>query len=284
MDASTAVAAERSDSSTVVSGRDLVREYSRGSSGLFGGDSSPSVRAVDGVSIDIGAGEIVGIAGPSGSGKSTLLHLLAGLDVPTGGTVTLAGENIADYGERGRARLRLEHVGIVFQRFHLLPALSARANVALPLVELGNSKSQRRERATELLEAVGLGDRITHRPGQLSGGEQQRVAIARSLATEPDLVVADEPTGELDSETSARVLEALTSVADDRAVVLASHDEQALEVCDRRIPLRDGKRVSPRRATRADGDRPDATQADGTGATGHRSDGNRADGTHGRTD
>ncbi|WP_436932804.1 ABC transporter ATP-binding protein [Halosimplex halobium] len=236
----------RQEADAVVRGVDLVREYSRGGSGLFGGDSTPAVRAVDGVSITVRAGEFVGIAGPSGSGKSTLLHLLAGLEVPSSGTVTLAGENVADYGERGRARLRLDHVGIVFQRFHLLPALSARANVALPLVELGYSKSNRRDRATELLDAVGLGDRLTHKPGQLSGGEQQRVAIARALATEPDLVVADEPTGELDSETSERVLSVLADLAEDRAVVLASHDRQALEVCDRQVSLHDGRREQPK--------------------------------------
>lgn len=196
------------ESSVIVRGEGLVREYDWGTTGLFGDDSSPAVRAVDGVSIAVREGELVGIAGPSGSGKSTLLHLLAGLAVPTAGTVTLAGADTADYGERGRARLRLEHVGIVFQRFHLLPALSARANVALPLVELGEPKSRRRERATE-----------------------------------PDLVVADEPTGELDTETSDRVLARLSDVADDCAVVLASHDEQALAVCDRRVPLRDGSRT-----------------------------------------
>jgi putative ABC transport system ATP-binding protein len=249
MDGEAAVPAEASESTVIVRGRDLVREYEWGTTGLLGDDAPPAVRAVDGVSITVRRGEMVGIAGPSGSGKSTLLHLLAGLDLPTAGTVTLAGTDTADYGERGRARLRLEHVGIVFQRFHLLPALSARANVALPLVELGMSKSRRRERATELLEAVGLGDRITHRPGRLSGGEQQRVAIARSLATEPDLVVADEPTGELDSETGKRVLDALSDVADDRAVVLASHDEQALAVSDRRVPLRDGQRADGERDT-----------------------------------
>jgi len=235
---------ETFDSSVIVRGRDLVREYEWGGTRLFGGDSSPSVRAVDGVSIDVESGELVGITGPSGSGKSTLLHLLGGLDIPTTGTVTIAGMDTSDLGERGRTRLRLEHVGIVFQRFHLLPALSARANVALPLVELGESKSRRRERATELLEAVGLGDRVAHKPGRLSGGEQQRVAIARSLATEPDLVVADEPTGELDSATSDRVLATLGDVADDRAVVLASHDPRALAVCDRQVPLRDGTRTS----------------------------------------
>ncbi len=233
---------------TVVSGTELVREYTRGGGSLFGTDSTPTVRAVDEVSLSVHGGELVGIAGPSGSGKSTLLHLLAGLELPSSGTLMLAGENIADYNERGRARLRLKHVGIIFQRFHLLPALSARANVAVPLVELGISKQNRRDQATELLEAVGLGDRITHRPGQLSGGEQQRVAIARALATEPDLIIADEPTGELDSETSEQVLDVLTNVANDQGVVLASHDQQALAVCDRVITLQDGQRLASEQA------------------------------------
>lgn len=224
---------------TVVVAEDLVREYTRGRTGLFGSES-PGVRALDGVSVEIDQGELVGIAGPSGSGKSTLLHLLAGLDSPSAGTVHLAGTNVGALSEGKRARLRLEHVGIVFQRFHLLPSLSARANVALPLVELGYRRRTRRARAEERLEQVGLGDRTTHKPSQLSGGEQQRVAIARALVTEPDLLIADEPTGELDTETSDRVLTALARVATDRAVVLASHDQQALQVCDRVIQLRDG--------------------------------------------
>lgn len=223
----------------VVAGEDLVREYTRGQ-GRFGRDA-PVVRALDGVSVSVARGEVVGVAGPSGSGKSTLLHLLAALDTPTSGTVRLAGEDVGALGERGRARLRLDHVGVVFQRFHLLPALSSRANVALPLVEQGVRKGDRRERATAGLEAVGLGDRASHKPGQLSGGEQQRVAIARALVTEPDLLVADEPTGELDAATGERVLSALTAVARDRAVVVASHDEQALAACDRVLRLRDGR-------------------------------------------
>ncbi len=186
-------------------------------------------------------GEILGIAGPSGSGKTTLLHLLAALDTPTSGTVSVAGTDTATLSERGRARLRLEHVGVVFQRFHLLPALSARANVALPLVELGWSKRDRRERATELLERVGLADRTDHRPGELSGGERQRVAIARALATDPELVVADEPTGELDTATSERVLDLLASLGEDTGVVIASHDGQALDRADRLLRLRDGR-------------------------------------------
>ncbi len=224
-----------------VSAIDVSRKYNRGEDGIFAGDS-PTVCALEGVSISIHPGEVVGIEGPSGSGKSTLLHLLAALDIPTNGTVSIAGHATDQYSNRGRTNLRLEHVGIVFQRFHLLPSLTARANVALPLVELGWSKRKRRERATELLSEVGLDTRTTHRPGQLSGGEQQRVAIARALATEPELVVADEPTGELDSQSSTRVLELLRQIAnDERAVVLASHDTQAIEACDRVVRLRDGQ-------------------------------------------
>jgi len=226
----------------VVTAVDVTRTYTRGRSGILSSTEAPSVQALDGVSISIQPGEVVGIAGPSGSGKSTLLHLLAALDIPTSGTVMLAGEDIASHSVGSRTKLRLEHVGIVFQRFHLLPSLTARANVALPLVELGQSGRARRKRATELLSAVGLDTRTTHRPGQLSGGEQQRVAIARALATDPSLVVADEPTGELDSKSSTRVLELLTQIADDgQAVVIASHDQQAINACDRVIHLFDGK-------------------------------------------
>ncbi len=225
----------------VVEGVDLVREYTRGTGGFFRGESTPTVKALQGVSAGVRRGEVVGIAGPSGSGKSTLLHLFAGLDVPTEGTLTLAGKDIGTLSGRQRAKLRLENVGIVFQRFHLLDALSARANVALPLVELGESKRARRKQAETLLDAVGLDGRATHKPGQLSGGEQQRVAIARSLVTEPALLVADEPTGELDSATGEQVLDLLVNVADEQAVVLASHDQQALDVCDRIIHLRDGR-------------------------------------------
>lgn len=225
----------------VVSGNDLVHEYTRGQGRLT--TDGPTVRALDGVSVAVARGEVVGIAGPSGSGKSTLLHLLAALETPTSGTVRLGGVDVSELGERGRARLRLDHVGVVFQRFHLLPALSARANVALPLVEQGVGKGTRRERASARLETVGLDDRTSHKPGQLSGGEQQRVAIARALVTEPDVVVADEPTGELDAATSEQVLSALAAVAEDRAVVVASHDEQALGTCDRMLRLRDGRLV-----------------------------------------
>jgi putative ABC transport system ATP-binding protein len=232
---------------SAVSATSVVREYTRGEEGLLGrlrGGERPTVRALDGVNVAVETGEIVGIVGPSGSGKSTLLHLLAALDTPTEGTVELGGVDTAGRSRAGRARLRLERVGMVFQRFHLLPSLSARANVALPLVELGHGKAKRRERAEELLERVGLGGRAGHHPNELSGGEQQRVAVARALATDPALVVADEPTGELDTETGERVLDLFEDVAgDDRAVVLATHDEETLAAADRVVRLRDGRVV-----------------------------------------
>jgi putative ABC transport system ATP-binding protein len=240
---SAGAAQHRSAGEVIVRGEDLVREYARGGGGFFSSGRAPTVRAIDDVSVGVRRGEVVGIAGPSGSGKSTLLHMLAGLDVPTAGTLSIDGTDIASLSTRQRAKLRLDTIGIIFQRFHLLDSLSARANVALPLVELGHGKGTRRDRAEALLDAVGLGDRTTHKPGQLSGGEQQRVAIARALATDPALVVADEPTGELDYESGDQVLDLLVDVADDRAVVLASHDQQALDVCDRVLGLRDGEVV-----------------------------------------
>lgn len=228
--------------SPVVRCAGITRQYTRGSKSWFGSNANqPTVTALDDVSASIHAGEFVGIAGPSGSGKSTLLHLLAGLDTPTMGTVTLAGTETTGLSERKRAQIRLANVGIVFQHFHLLPSLSARGNVALPLVEQGIGRRARRKHATELLERVDLGDRVGHKPGELSGGEQQRVAIARALVTDPELLIADEPTGELDTATGERVLEVLSKTAEDKAVVVASHDEDVLAKTHRVIRLRDGK-------------------------------------------
>ncbi|WP_137286141.1 ABC transporter ATP-binding protein [Halorussus salinisoli] len=250
MDASTRTATGESDRrEAVVECSRVTRTYERGGSGgwfSFGDgndarDDRPTVTALEDVSLTIERGEFVGLSGPSGSGKSTLIHLLSGLDSPTDGTVTLAGEDVSSLSQKELTRLRLEQVGIVFQRFHLLPSLSARANVALPLVERGMGKGARREEAGDLLERVGLGDRQSHRPGEMSGGEQQRVAVARALAGDPLVVFADEPTGELDTDTGAVILDLLGDLAEDRAVVLASHDEQALARTDRVIRLRDGR-------------------------------------------
>lgn len=223
-----------------VSCESVTREYARG--------SREAVRAVHEVSLSVDPGEFVAIVGASGSGKSTLLHLLAALDTPTDGRVRVAQSDTSELGRRGRTKLRRNEVGIVFQRMHLFDALSARANVALPLVEAGVGKADRRERATALLERVGLGDRTDHRPGELSGGERQRVAIARGLVLNPAVVIADEPTGELDTATGKRVLELFHEAASDRAVIVASHDDDVAAAADRVIRLRDGRRVDARAA------------------------------------
>lgn len=224
----------------VLTGQNVTREYSRNESRFWGGGEK--VTALDGVSLRLRESEVVGIAGPSGSGKSTLLHLIAALDTPTSGTIELDGVNVGKLSDRKRTKLRLNRIGLVFQRFYLLNSLSARANVALPLVERGVRRGKRRQRATKMLERVGLGDRTGHRPSALSGGEQQRVAVARALVTNPDIVIADEPTGELDTETGKQVLDVLAETGEGRAVVIASHDERALSRTDRTIRLLDGKR------------------------------------------
>lgn len=233
---------QRSASSAVVQCRDVRREYVRnGSSSWRRKSTQPTVTALDGVSLQVQPGEILGITGPSGSGKSTLLHLLAALETPTSGTVEVDGENISELSQRQRTRLRLSKIGIVFQQFHLLSALTARENVGLPLVEQGVGRKQRRERAERALESVGLGDRTNHRPSELSGGEQQRVAIARATITDPLLIIADEPTGELDTATGEKVLDVFESIAsEDRAVVLASHDDATIARANRVVELTDG--------------------------------------------
>lgn len=223
--------------------RGVTRTYD-GESSWLSRTSGTAVTAVDGVSLTVERGEVVGLEGPSGSGKSTLMHLMAGLDTPTDGTVRLIGHNVGELSGRRRTQLRLRGVGLVFQRFYLLPSLSARGNVALPLVEQGVGRRRRRERADELLEQVGLAERADHRPQALSGGEQQRVAVARALVTDPAILLADEPTGELDTETGSQVLDLLASADDERAVAIASHDQRALERTDRRIELLDGERVN----------------------------------------
>jgi putative ABC transport system ATP-binding protein len=200
------------------------------------------IRAVSGVTLAVESGDFFALVGPSGSGKSTLLHLLGGVDTPTSGRVQLEGTDIAGLREADRARLRLLRVGLVFQRFHLLPMLSALENVELPMAEAGVGRRQRRERAAGLLEHVGLGDRIRHRPGELSGGQRQRVAVARALANQPALLLADEPTGELDATTSRAILELFQRLnAEGTAIVVATHDTALAEGTDRIISMVDGR-------------------------------------------
>ena len=204
-----------------------------------------SVPALRGVSLTVEADDYVAIVGTSGSGKSTLMHLLGALDRPTSGRLLIGGRDVATLSPGEMARLRNETIGFVFQSFHLLARTTARDNVALPLVYRGAGRRERRERATAMLERVGLGHRLDHRPNQLSGGEQQRVAIARALVTAPSVLLADEPTGNLDSTTGESVLELLESLnADGVAVVLVTHDRDVAARAHRQIVMKDGLIVS----------------------------------------
>jgi putative ABC transport system ATP-binding protein len=201
-----------------------------------------SVPALRGVSLTVEAGDYVAIVGPSGSGKSTLMHLLGALDQPTTGQLVIGGRDVATLSAPEMARLRNETIGFVFQSFHLLPRTSAVDNVALPLVYRGLGARQRRARAAAMLERVGLGHRLQHRPNQLSGGEQQRVAIARALVTDPEVLLADEPTGNLDTVTGAAVLALLEelNVESQVALVLVTHDRDVAARAHRQIVMRDG--------------------------------------------
>jgi putative ABC transport system ATP-binding protein len=200
------------------------------------------VTAVDGVSLRVAAGEYTAIQGPSGCGKSTLLHLLGCVETPSSGTLRFSGEDVARLSDRQRSLLRLGHIGFVFQRFFLLPMLTAAENVELPQAEAGAPKADRRRRTAELLEYVGLSARASHRPSELSGGEMQRVAIARALANRPRLLLADEPTGELDAATGDQVAALLDRVnADGTALVIVTHDAALAARARRVVTMRDGR-------------------------------------------
>ena len=202
---------------------------------------SIEVEALRGVSITVGQGEYVAIMGPSGSGKSTLMHILGCLDRPTSGRYRLAGEDVAEMDEIELAEVRNQRVGFVFQQFNLLPSLTALRNVEMPLSYAGVARERRRRRALEALDRVGLGDRVAHRPGELSGGQQQRVAVARALVTDPDLLLADEPTGNLDSSASADVLALFDELHEQgRTVVLITHEGDIARRAAQIIRLRDG--------------------------------------------
>ncbi|MDP9797999.1 putative ABC transport system ATP-binding protein [Catenuloplanes nepalensis] len=209
-----------------------------------------SVTALHEVSLTVERGEYAAVVGPSGSGKSTLMHLLGGLDRPTGGRLRLDGRDVAGLSSAELARLRNEVIGFVFQAFHLLPRTSAVENVALPLVYRGLGTRKRHAAAAEMLERVGLGHRLTHRPNQMSGGEQQRVAIARALVTGPSVLLADEPTGNLDTATGEAVLRLLEelNVESGVAVVLVTHDREVAARARRRIAMRDGRIVTDERS------------------------------------
>jgi ABC-type lipoprotein export system ATPase subunit len=216
----------------LLSARGLRREYGRGA-GL--------VRAVDGIDLDVAAGEALAVMGPSGCGKSTLLHLLGGLDRPAAGEIWLAGQRVDRLSERALARLRRDAVGFVFQAFHLMDELTAAENVELPALLAGRSARAARRRALDLLERVGLADQAGHLPSALSGGQRQRVAVARALANEPLLVLADEPTGNLDSTATLDVLRLLESLRTaGQTLVVVTHDARIAATADRLISMRDG--------------------------------------------
>ena len=199
------------------------------------------VHALRGVTLVVERGTFLAIAGPSGCGKSTLLHLLGGVDRPTDGTIVLLGRVTTGLNDGALARIRLLHVGFVFQRFFLLPMLTAAENVALPMIEAGVAAAERRRRTGALLERVGLGGRASHRPGQLSGGEMQRVAIARALANHPALLLADEPTGELDETTGREIGGVLRELSQEGlAVVMVTHNADLAAMADRQVRMRDG--------------------------------------------
>jgi putative ABC transport system ATP-binding protein len=218
-------------SSTAVQANDLKRVY---------GEGSTAVEALRGVSIDVRAGELVAVMGPSGSGKSTLMHILAGLDKPTSGTVTIAGTEITTLDDKRLTRLRREHIGFVFQFFNLLPMLDVEENVLLPLSIAGEKPDK--AWLDELLDKVGLDKRRSHRPSELSGGEQQRVAIARSLVTRPTILFADEPTGNLDSKTGGEILDLIRDSVDTygQTTVMVTHEPRAASTADRILFLADG--------------------------------------------
>jgi putative ABC transport system ATP-binding protein len=218
----------------VVHAHDVTRRY---------GSGDTAVDALRGVSLDVPRGRLTAVMGPSGSGKSTLMHILAGLDRPTSGEVTVAGEDITRMNDTDLTKLRRTHIGFVFQFFNLLPMLTAEENVLLPLSIAGVKPD--RAWVDDLMRKTGLVDRLTHRPAELSGGQQQRVAIARALVSRPTVIFADEPTGNLDSKTGAEILELLRqSVADyGQTTVMVTHDPSAAAIADRVLFLADGKLV-----------------------------------------
>jgi putative ABC transport system ATP-binding protein len=216
----------------LLTARDLRRDFA------MGGDT---VHAVRGVSFDVDVGAYVAIVGPSGCGKSTLLNLLGAVDTPTAGSVRLRGQALERMTDRAATRFRLLNVGFVFQRFYLLPMLTALENVELPMAEAGQGRDVRRQRASELLSFVGLAGRERHRPTQLSGGEQQRVAIARALANRPAILLADEPTGELDARTGAEMIALFERVnREETTIVVVTHDEELARAARRVVHMRDG--------------------------------------------
>jgi putative ABC transport system ATP-binding protein len=226
--------------SALVEVRELVREYPMG---------EERVPALRGVTFDVEGGDYAAIVGPSGCGKSTLLNLIGVIDRPTSGSVSIGGDRVDQLPDAKATEFRLRRIGFVFQRFYLMQALTARENIELPLAEAGLKGAPRRERARALLDYVGLGAREKHRPSQLSGGEQQRVAIARALANAPKLLLADEPTGELDARTGAEMIALFERLnADGTTILVVTHDEDLASAARRVIHMRDGAIIRDERA------------------------------------
>lgn len=214
------------------------------------GSGDLKIPVLHGINLEINEGEFVAIMGPSGSGKSTLMNIIGFLDKQTDGTYALNGEDVDNAKERELARLRNEHIGFVFQQFFLLPRLNAQKNVETPLIYAGVSKKERAERAKALLEKVGLSDRIKHLPSELSGGQKQRVAIARALINQPSIILADEPTGALDSKTGVQIMELLKELnREGKTVIIVTHEEEIAAYTDRIIMLRDGLIVEDKKVT-----------------------------------
>jgi putative ABC transport system ATP-binding protein len=207
---------------------------------------SLAVDALRGITLRVDEGDYVAIMGPSGSGKSTLMHIVGCLDTPTSGTYRLSGEDVGTLGEARLAEIRNRRIGFVFQQFNLLPSMTALRNVELPLVYAGVSREERRERATAALDSVGLGDRTGHRPGELSGGQQQRVSVARALVTEPSILLADEPTGNLDSASTDDILDLFDQLhSQGRTIVVITHEHDVAERATRTMLIRDGELSAP---------------------------------------
>jgi putative ABC transport system ATP-binding protein len=222
------------ENGTVVVARDVTRRY---------GEGETAVDALRGVSVEVPKGRLTAVMGPSGSGKSTLMHILAGLDKPTSGSVTVAGTEITTLKDSDLTKLRRNHIGFVFQFFNLLPMLNAEENIKLPLSIAGEKPDK--ASFDELISAVGLSDRLSHRPSELSGGQQQRVAIARALVSQPEVVFADEPTGNLDSKTGSEILELLRHSVEEmgQTIVMVTHEARAAVIADRVLYLADGRIV-----------------------------------------
>lgn len=231
---------------TTVKARGLVKLYRKGSN---------EIRPLDGLDLDVRQGEFLAVMGPSGSGKSTLLHIIGGLDRPDAGTCRVGENNLGEMSEGRLCSFRASSVGFIFQVFNLVPVLTAAENVELPLRLLAVSRSRRKEQVQTALEIVGLGDRADHLPSQLSGGQEQRVAIARALVTDPEIIIADEPTGDLDQETGEGIVTILASLSADhgKTIIMVTHDPILAERGDRIVYLHQGKLVDsdPRKRARA---------------------------------